>query len=432
MRPGVGTTILELVPVERLRLAVLLAGYRILDLTNDQGLLCGKLLADLGAEVIAVEPPEGNRARHVGPFLNGDSGPSLYWMAYASGRKGVSLNMASDEGRDLLLRMVAVADAVVESFPPGCLNTLGLDYEAQCAVNPSIVLVSTTPFGQDGPYADYKATDLTINALGGLAYVTGDLDRPPVRVSFPQAFLITAAAAALGAMLALYHRTRTGEGQHVDVSAQQSVALTLDRAPIFWDFARTVLPRTGFYGRLGGSTGSTLRRMVYPCKDGYVSYLLMGGTSGAKSMRAIIEWMDEEGFDSTPVKGIDWQEVDYTSVPQGVLDQTCETLASFFAPMSKEVIWQESQRRRLLLYPVATPGEVYHHARAMQPDYFRPVEHPELGRLISYLGPFVSFAEAPHPVCKAPYIGEHNREVYGGLLGLSEGDLDALEKAGTI
>ena len=408
---------------------MLLQGYRILDLCDERGYLCGKLLADLGAEVIAVEPPEGSPARSQGPFYHNDTRHSLSWMAYAAGKRGITLNLDTSEGQALFLRLVASCDAVLESFPPGHLGAKGVGYESLSGIKRSPVLVSITPFGQDGPYSSYLATDLTVNAMGGFLYVTGDADRPPVRISFPQSWLIAGASAAAGTALALFHRTRTGQGQHVDVSAQAAVARTLDRSPAFWDIGGQVLERTGLLGRPGGGP---LRRMLWRCKDGYVSYALIGGTSGVRSMRALIAWMEEADFDASGIKNIPWEEADFTDIPQDTLDLTAETLGGFFSHYTKDDLWREARERRLLLYPGSTPGEVYHHILELSPHLVHQVTYPGLGADVTTLGPFLTLDHQTSQPIPAPVLGEHNSQVYGELLGLSTTQLIALREGGII
>ncbi|MEE9247191.1 MAG: CoA transferase [Dehalococcoidia bacterium] len=408
---------------------MLLRGYRVLDLTDGWGILAGKLLADLGAEVIAVELPTGNKARRLEPYLGGDQAHSLYWLAYAAGKRGITLALDGAQGQALLRRLLAVSDVLLESFRPGHMVSLGLAYELLREENPSLVACAVTPFGQYGPYSQYLATDLTIMAAGGLVYLTGDEDRPPVRISFPQASLIAASAAAAGVAIALFHRTRTGEGQFIDVSVQHAVARSLDRAATFWDIQGTMLSRSGSQGRPGGGT---LRRMTWECQDGYLAFFLLGGMSGARNMKALAQWMRDTGFDPGPVQEIRWDELDFFAVPQEVLVRVSHVIERFLATFTKEEAWRQAQRRRLLLYPVSEPGEVYEHTREIYPDFFHPIPHPELGKTLEYLGPFLPVVGDTTSTARAPALGEHNDEVYGELLGLSPLELRGLRQGGLI
>jgi crotonobetainyl-CoA:carnitine CoA-transferase CaiB-like acyl-CoA transferase len=217
-----------------------LSPYRVLDLTDEKGLLCAKTLADLGADVIKIEPPGGCPSRKIGPFYKDIPHPekSLFWFAYNANKRGITLNVECEDGREIFKKLVATADIVIESFPPGSMKTKGLGYDDLCRIKPDIILTSITPFGQDGPYKNFQVSDLVCYlvcwSMGGFAYLTGDSDRPPVQVSFPQAYLTGANEAAVATMVALYHREISGEGQHVDVSIQASIAKNMMNAPLLW------------------------------------------------------------------------------------------------------------------------------------------------------------------------------------------------------
>lgn len=206
-----------------------LAPYRVLDLTDHHGLLCGKILADLGADVVRVEPPEGNRARRVGPFAEGvdERERSLHWWTYAANCRSVILDLTSPEGRARFLDLVRVADFLLESFPPGYLDRLKLGWATLHQENPRLILTSITPFGADGPYRDFKGPDLVLQAMGGMMNQIGDADRPPVKLGGSQAFLQAAGQAAVGTLVALFWRERTGQGQWVEVSGQVAMMWTM-------------------------------------------------------------------------------------------------------------------------------------------------------------------------------------------------------------
>lgn len=221
-----------------------LAGYRVLDLTDEKGHLCGKLLGDLGADVIKIEPPGGDPGRCRGPFYKDIPDPekSLQWFFTGLNKRGITLNIETVDGRELFKRLVRTADFLIESYEPGYMESLDLGYEALEKVNPAIIMTSITHFGQRGPYAHYKASDLVGVSMGGLARLFGELNGPPTRISAPQYYFLGAAQGAVGSMVAHYHRELTGEGQHVDVSCQQAVLLALRIAAETWDLIK-VNPR---------------------------------------------------------------------------------------------------------------------------------------------------------------------------------------------
>ena len=205
----------------------MLSPIRVLDLSDERGIVCGWMLAELGADVICIEPPGGSRARQLGPFADDKRDPqrSLFWWAYARNKRSVMLDLDSDSGCDTLRRLVSTADVLIESQTPGALAQRGLGFEDLAARNPRLVYVSITPFGQSGPKAQWAGTDLTVLAAGGPLWLNGDDDRAPVRVSVPQAFAHAAAEGAAAALVALHERNRSGRGQHVDISAQQAVTI---------------------------------------------------------------------------------------------------------------------------------------------------------------------------------------------------------------
>ena len=184
-----------------------LSPYRVLDLTEGGMNWCGKVLADLGADVIKIEPTGGSPTRNRGPFYNNEPHPerSLFWYAYCLNKRGITLDLESEEGQRLFKKLAATADFVLESFAPGYMDGLGLGYESLSRVSPGLIMASMTPFGQTGPYAHYKATDMIAWSMGGMQYASGDEDRPPVRISFPQAEFHAGAQAAAGCMAALWH-----------------------------------------------------------------------------------------------------------------------------------------------------------------------------------------------------------------------------------
>ncbi len=412
----------------------LLSPYRVLDLTDERGLLCGKILADLGADVIQIEPPGGSTARHIGPFYHDEIHPekSLFWWAYAINKRGITLNLKSADGQQLLQRMASEAHFLIESFPPGYLHRLGLGYEALAAINPELVLVSITPFGQDGPYAQYKATDVVGMAMGGLMYLTGDPDRAPVRVGYPQFYLHGAAAGATGAMLAHSARVRTGQGQHVDVSCQQAVARSLAHAPQFWQLENLILKRLGAFRQ---GAGDSRTRVNWRCQDGYVNFMPGGGGAGsARSVRALLAWMREEGRPNDELEAVPWEDLGYGSGRAEVMDKIADAVGQFFAERTRDYLVSESAKRRVMLFPVATERDILTHPQLEARGYFEDISHPELDTSVTYPGLFIKDEGGSRLGLRRrpPLIGEHNLEIYQGELGLTPADMATLKQGKVI
>ena len=410
---------------------LLLGPYRVLDLTGGDALLCGKILADLGADVVQIEPPGGSTSRRTGPFYGDDPHPdrSLLWWAYCANKRSITLNLDSADGRGIFKRLIENADFLVESFAPGYMAGLGLAYGDLEKVNPSLVMVSITDFGQDGPYYGYQGTDIVDMALGGFMHLTGDGDRPPLTVGCPQAGRHGAAAGAMGAMVAHTHRALTGEGQHVDVSCQQAVAKALAHAPQSWDVEKVIIQRMGAYRQ---TSDVTRMRVNWPCKDGHINYMLQGG-SVAWSTRNLLKWMDEEGLGDPTLEGVPWEELGYGQVSDELMERAAGPLEEFFRRYTREDLTRGSTERRILLFPVATYGDLLEHPQLKARDYFVEVDHPELGRWVTHPGAFVKAEGVSTGLRRRPPLaGEHNQEVYLGDLSLSHEEIGMLREGGVI
>ena len=416
------------------RQAGLLSPYRVLDLTDELGFLCGKILGDLGADVIKVERPGGDPARRLGPFYGNQADPekSLYWFGFNNNKRGITLNLEAAKGRELFSRLAARVDFVIETFPPGYLNDLKCGYAALSQINPRLVWTSITPFGQTGPYSKFKASDIEIMALSGCMSLTGDPDRPPLRVSFPQSYGWTGSYAAVGVLTAHYHRETTGQGQQVDVSAQACLLWAYSHAHTFWDLNRHVEKRAGSFMTGRSITGARMR-VFWPCKDGYLNFIIYGGEAGRRTNQALVEWMDSKGMAPEFLKQKDWKTFDIAQVTQHEIDQMEEPIAHFFAGVTKAEFFKEVVKRQMLGYPVASVKEIFedpqHEARA----FWQKIEHPQLGVSMDYPGGFAKFSEGACRIWRrAPLIGEHNQEIYCGELGMQKEELEELSREGVI
>jgi benzylsuccinate CoA-transferase BbsE subunit len=410
----------------------MLGPYRVLDLTDEKGLICGKTLADLGADVIKIEPPGGSSARDLGPFYRDipSAEESLYWFAYNANKRSITLNLESDDGQDLFRKLVAKADFVIESFPPGFLDKLGIGYSALSQINPRVILTSITPFGQTGPYRDFKTCDLVSMALSGYVYLTGDPDRPPVRIGFPQAYLHAGMAAAAGTMVAHHHRQLTGDGQWVDVSIQEACAWIPTDSAIYWEMNRVLEERHGG-ARVRPTTGARMKR-IWQCRDGYVSFDMYGARLARNFMTPLVAWMVEEGAAPDFLKEIDWNTFDYFVAPPELVEKVAEPIGRFFAGRTRDELLWGGVARRCCIYPVATPEDVATSRQLEERGFWEEVEHDWLGARIKYPGSCIRASEAASPIARrAPRVGEHNVAVYGEL-GLSRKELVTLRRRGVI
>lgn len=411
----------------------MLQPYRALDFTDDRGYLCGKILADLGADVIKVENPRGDPGRRIGPFYKGIPDPekSLYWFAFNSNKRGITLNIDTADGREIFRRLAKDADFVIESFPPGYMEELGLGYSELSQINPGIIMTSISPFGQDGPYRDYAASDIVIQALSGLLYASGDQDRAPVRISFPQSALFAGAEAAVGTLVALNYRHKTREGQHVEVSMHTAVFPAMFDVILWWGANKIVRMRQGS-ARVRPDTG-IVSQQSWPCKDGYVNFYFFGGAWSARANKALVDWMDGEGYATDYLKQINWEELDWSALTEEEVNQLEEPTGRFFKANTRKKLFEGAIERDILLYPVNTIKDVREDKQLRYRQYWAEVEHDELGTKIMYPSAWLEATEAEVGTRKrAPRIGEHNWEIYGKGLGFTPEELFALKGCGVI
>jgi crotonobetainyl-CoA:carnitine CoA-transferase CaiB-like acyl-CoA transferase len=416
------------------RKAGLLAPYRVLDLSNELGFLCGKILGDLGADVIKIEPPGGEPARRLGPFYGDQPDPekSLFWFGFNNNKRGITLNLESARGRELFAELIAKADFVIETFTPDYLDHLNLGYSTLAKINSRLVLTSITPFGQTGPYSKFKASDIEIMALSGCMSLTGDPDRPPLRVTFPQSYGWTGSYAAMGALIAHYHRELTGEGQQVDVSAQACLLWAFSHAHTFWDLNRQLEKRAGSFMTGRSITGAKMR-VFWPCQDGYLNFIIYGGEAGRRTNQALVEWMDSKGMAPDFLKQKDWKTFDIAQVGQKEIDRMEAPIGDFFKGVTKAEFFKEVVKRQMLGYPVASVKEIFADPQHQARRFWQTIEHPELRTSIDYPGGFAKFSNGDCQIWRrAPLIGEHNQEIYGQELAMSPAQIAELKKQGVI
>jgi crotonobetainyl-CoA:carnitine CoA-transferase CaiB-like acyl-CoA transferase len=405
---------------------------RALDLTDAKGFLCGKILADLGVNVIKVEKPGGDPSRNIGGFWGGTPDPekSLYWFAYNSNKKGITLNIEKPEGRDIFKKLVKTADFIIESFAPGYLDKLGIGYPDLSKKNKRIIWASITPFGPEEPYRNYKDSDIVVMGMSGTLYQTGEFDGPPVHISLPQACLHAGADAAVGCMVAYYHREMTGEGQHVDVSMQQSAAWFQANAVPTWELNKGILKRAGAFR--AGMSKNVGQRQVWRCKDGYLFFNVIGGRTGAKTLSSLVAWMDEEKLATDFLLNMDWNNFDMFTVSQAEMDQISSPVGEFFLRHTRKELLKGAVPRGVSIGPLSSMQDLLDDDCLNARNYWTKIEHPELGVSITYPGEYIRSSEMDCSTrFRAPLIGEHNAEVYKEM-ELSEKDLISFKKAGII
>jgi crotonobetainyl-CoA:carnitine CoA-transferase CaiB-like acyl-CoA transferase len=416
---------------ERSTTAKALTGCRVLDLTTPLGHLCGKILGDLGADVIKIEPPAGDAGRSRPPVYSAPSGErhSVFWLSYNSNKRGITLNLESAEGRELFHRLAQKADVLLESYPPGYMESLGLGYGKLSESNQKLVYTAITPFGQTGPYREFRAEDLEIQALSGVMSLTGYAGEAPLRISLSQSEAWASLYGAMGTMTAYHYRQRSGEGQFVDVSAQAACVIQCVHAPFFWDYNRELTTRQGEFMTGRTITGAKFRT-VWPCRDGYLTFIIYGGPAGQKTNRALTEWMDTKGLAPDFLKAKDWDHFDVNVLTQEEIDQMEAVIGKFFLGITKAEYLKGLVERGMLGYPISTAQDILADEQLAFRKFWETV--PVAGRSEPPLfpGEFAQFSEMKCTIRRAaPGLGEHNREIYGDELGLTAERLAELHAA---
>ena len=408
---------------------VLLNKYFVLDLTDDKGLFCTKILADLGADVVRIDKP-------VKTMLNEhkvDQGESWLHVAYNVNKRSVTLNIESGKGRSILKKLARKADVLVESFPPGYMDKIGIGYGHLRKVNPRLVMASITPFGQTGPYRDFQACDMTLQAMGGIMAITGPPDKPPTRVGLSTAYLLGSAYAAVGTLVALYHQKATGKGQHIDVSLYEGQILTTGNMLPFWYLNRVKLNRMGHW-RPVGIDGSVRQRQIYPCKDGFVSFGIYGGPMGAKSNRALVKAIENQGQKDEYLSSVDWDEYDMAKTTDDQQLKMIEYFANFFLSRTKDELYSLALREGIQLFPVSTLQDLLQSEQLAERRFWKEISIKGKAR-VKYPGFMARLSEksiSSNIPKSPPVIGGHNEEIYLGELKFSRNQLSRLKEEGII
>ncbi|MEC9287002.1 MAG: CoA transferase [Chloroflexota bacterium] len=415
------------------KLAGPLTGLRVLELTSEHAQFCGKLMADLGADVIKVEPPGGQETRNVGPFLEDEAHPerSLYFWHYNTSKRGVTLDLNSPNGQDIFRKLSATAGLVLESFPAGYLSDLGLGYETLAKDNPGLIMCSVTPFGQDGPWRDYQTSDLLHLAAGGQMASSGydveDIpDAPPIAPGGGNAWHIVSHYSYIAIMGALYHRDFTGEGQYIDVSVHEACSLTTEGAiAIYLSTGEVVRRHTGRHASADMSPG-----IQHATNDGgYINTTRSGSNLTPARIKVLGEWMDGYGL-AQDLLDDKYQDPAVVEVSG---QHFADVLKNFFANMPLVEAYEGGQELNFPWGAIRTMEEIMGDPHLQGRDFFVPVEHPELGREFIYPGPAAIYNASPWSISRrAPLIGEHNQEIFGGELGLPKADLEELKSSGVI
>lgn len=312
----------------------MLAGVRIVDATGRLGWLAGRLLADCGARVTKLEAPDADLS-------------SPHWRACNVNKRLDRVSLTEKN----LSRLAADADILIATPPPSQYGFF------RSLANGKRVVVCITPFGMTGPKAGWRASDLEIMAAAGAMSLAGEPGGTPVRISAAQAYAWAGSQAAVGALIALVYRNRTNRGQLVDVSAQSAVITALSHAPAFVDIAGTSPTRAGAFMTGRSVTGARFR-VFWPCRDGYLNFILYGGVAGRRTNEQLVAWMRERGVDPGPLAAQDWNKWDPTIASQQTVDALEAPIGRFFVSISKKEFLEGAHEREMLGYPVSTVADI--------------------------------------------------------------------------
>ncbi len=399
-----------------------LEGIRILDLTRIlAGPYCSMLFADLGAEVIKIEPPEGEMIRDNPPLVKeGEGGPhdrsrSGYFLSLNRNKYGITLNLKHPRAISIFKDLVKIGDVVLENYAPGVMKRLGIDYPVLKEINPRIVMCSISGFGQWGPSSGKLAFDIVAQAMSGLMSVTGHPDSPPTKVGTSIGDINAAVHAAFTIMAALWHREKSGVGQYIDVSMQEAMVSIMEGAVVRWTIGKELLTP------IGSHNTNESPMAAYRCKDGYIIIGTVGNEHWERFCRAIRkpEWAADPNY---ATKGQRWAK-------KYILQQEIEKITTRYTV--KEV-GEMMDRERVANSPILNIQQVVEDPHLNERGYFVEVEHPVIGKAKIPGIPF-KLSETPGEVkSPSPLVGEHNEFILGKYLGINRAEIHRLKEEGVI
>jgi len=397
---------------------------RVVELAGVLGAYTGKLFADYGAEVIRIEPMEGDPTRLEKPFFHDTPGieNSLRYQNLNTNKKSVVLDIASAEGKKAFIKLVRTADLLIESFPPGYMESLGLDYKVLSSINPKIVHAAVTPYGQYGPYKDYPFSDLTCMAMGGMLFLGGTDNEKPAVAFDKQSFVQGDLYAAYASMVALFHADLTSEGQFIDVSLQESVATALENAIQTYDLEGSIRR---------GSSAVEAGRGNYACQDGYV-YIMAAMGSNTYLWDPLVDWIIEDKIEGSEIlRGEEWRKTEYRTTEEAMTTFK-RIFEQFTSKYSKLKLYEESQKRKVPLCPVNNAKDILENPQYVYRNFFKNMYSESVGGTITFPGAPVYIEKLPWELKNpAPALGQHTVEVLSQL-GYSSDNIKSLAERGVI
>lgn len=399
-----------------------LEGIRVLDLTQIYaGPYCSMLFADMGAEVIKIEPPRGELIRDNPPLVKeGEGGPhdrsrSGYFLTLNRNKYGITLNLKHPKAVGFFKELVKIADIVLENNAPGVMKRLGIDYPVLKEINPRIVMCSISGFGQSGPYSERISFDVLAQAMSGLMSITGYPDGPPTRVGTSLGDVNASVHAAFAMMTALWYREKTGVGQYIDVSMQETMISILEGGIVRWTIGKELLTP------IGSMNPHEAPMAAFRCKDGYIIIATVGDEHWQRFCRAISrpDWATDPGYRTKRQR---WEK-------KYILQEEIEKWTS---PRTVKEVGEIMDRERVANSPILNIQQVVDDPHLKERGYFAEIEHPLIGKAKIPGIPF-KLSETPGKVeSPSPLIGEHNELILGKYLGLSKSEVGQLKAAGVL
>lgn len=396
-----------------------LTGVRVVELSHVAAAVAGRTLADLGADVVKVEPPDGEAGRRRPPVCDDavDGPTSWLWYAFNLGKRSVVLDFDDTSDRTRMCALMATADIVLLDSERLRMPAAADEFRSWTGGDRNdLIWAEIWPYGRGGSFEDLPGSDLVAQATGGHLHLNGDLDRPPVAIGLPVALLQGGVEAASAALMAYYHRLRTGSGQRVDVSMQECITWTLLNTTMMWQLLGRDEVRGGAVRKERANTYYT--RLVWECADGFVHFGPVGGGGGRareRSFAALVAWMDEEEAGDPLLTARDWNGADQYGIDQADYDRVADIIGAFLRGKTVAELMDRAVRERILLAPVSSVGQVLTDPHLRAREFFTPVAGPA-GVPVDLPGPFARMSATPIGAYdRPPHVGEHTDEVLGPL-----------------
>jgi crotonobetainyl-CoA:carnitine CoA-transferase CaiB-like acyl-CoA transferase len=400
-----------------------LAGVRVLELSHAAAAVTGRILADLGADVIKIEPSGGEPARSQAPTVRLPNGEQLnpFWLAFNVSKRSITLDLDGADGLHRFAALARTADIVITDFQRLSLKDADHLYVQARAANPALVWAEVWPFGRGALFENHPAGELVLQALGGHLCLNGDIDRPPVRIGLPVGIMQGGAEAASAALMAYLHRLKSGRGQRVDISIQECVTWTLLNSTMIWQLLEINEIRGGAVRMERANKFYT--RLVWPCADGYITIAPVGGGFGVvreRSYAALVDWMAEEGITDELLTSRDWNGKDAFRISQDDYDRVAEIIGAFIQRKTKRELMERAVKHQILLAEISGVKDIFENPHLRARALYDVVSDPARKTHLEYPAVWANLSKTPlRRPTPAPQPGEHNAEIWPALTNAS-------------